>query len=47
MSEPTETCEQYDNAHGKRSLKDEQKPSGLSEGANKPPPQYSPIKGTK
>lgn len=47
MAEPSENTELYDNAHGKRSLKDEQKPSGLSEGSNKSPPQYNPIKGAK
>ena len=38
-------CDEYDSKHGVSTLKDTQKPTGLSEGSNKEPPQYNPIKG--
>lgn len=39
-------ADEYDSRHGRTSLADEQKATGLSEASNKEPPQYNPIKIT-
>lgn len=39
-------CDEYDSKHGRSTLADEQKATGLSEGSNKEPPQYNPVKVT-
>lgn len=39
--------EVYDSRHGRTTLNDEQKPSGLSEGSNKPSPEKTSFKVTQ
>jgi len=43
---PVDETEKYDSAHGHSTLKDEQKPSGLSEGSNKPAEEKPAFKIT-
>jgi hypothetical protein len=45
-AEPRDPMDEYDAAHGKTTLADEQKPSGLTEAANHPPAQAVPFKVT-
>jgi len=37
----------YDATHGKSTQKDTERPSGLTEAGNKPPPQDLPFKNLK
>lgn len=43
-TEVYDETEAYDREHGKPTLADTQRLVNLSEGANKPPPQYVPFK---
>lgn len=44
MSDAQDEIEKYDAAHGRRTLKDEQRLVNLGEGANKPPAQEKSFK---
>lgn len=46
-TEVYDETDQYDSRHGRTTLNDEQKPSGLQEGSNKPPSQDQSFRITR